>query len=304
MSTTATKSTKSATAVFSEKFSKEMEKFFSWAQEHGYSVHAAKTGADKKWKLDLLKSFEEPGRNKLEGFLREVMKTYVIRNGDEEIDDYKLMVKEFKDTKPKRKRTDSTASVKSTVDAAAHPVCVVDSKLDTSETYYLDTLDFTTEQLEMRMGKPVKAGGKGDSFRWEWRVLIGDNVYSIYDWKNEAGEFDDYQETEWYMAGMKTNAKDKAVFKAWILGDTTTTSTKTTKAKASKPKKQKQVNQETEFDEVQESDNNDDVELDMENTIEQVSGKLSKEMERELFGDTSDLEDTESLEVDLDDLED
>lgn len=298
MSTTA-KSTKSATAVYSEKFAKEMEKFFSWVQDQGYTIQAAKTGAEKKWKLDLLKSFEEPGRNKLEGFLREVMKTYVIRNGDEEVDDYKLMVKEFKDTKPKRKRTESTASVNSTDDGA----CVVDSKLDTSETYYLDTLDFTTEQLEMRMGKPVKAGGKGDSFRWEWRVLIGDNVYSIYDWKNEAGEFDDYQETEWYMAGMKTNAKDKAAFKAWIMGDTGKKSrTKSPKAKASKPKKQKQVSQE--FDEVQESDDNVVDEAELENTIEQVSDKLSKEMERDLFGDTSDLEETESLEVDLDDLED
>ena len=293
-----TKSANTAATLFSEKFAKEMEKFFSWAQEQGYVIQSAKTGTEKKWKLDLLKSFEEPGRNKLEAFLRELMKTYVIRKDDEDVDDYKVMVKEFKDTKPKRKRTESTSSAGSTND-----VCVVDSKLDTSGTYYLDTLDFTTEQLEMRMGKPVKTGGKDASFRWEWKVSIGDNVYSIYDWKNEAGEFDDYQETEWYMAGGKSNAKDKALFKAWILGEIQTPKAspkKTTKAKASKPKKQKQVDEESsEFEEVQESDKE---KIDDE---EQVGGKLSKEMEHELFGDTSDLEEeTESLEIDLDDLED
>jgi len=292
-------STNTGATLFSEKFAKETEKFFSWADEQGYVIQLAKTGTEKKWKLELLKSFEEPGRNKLEAFLREVMKTYVIRKDEEDIDDYKVMVKEFKDTKPKRKRTESTMSVGSIND-----VCVVDSNLDSSGTYYLDTLDFTTEQLEMRMGKPVKTGGKDDSFRWEWKVLIGENVYSIYDWKNEAGEFDDYQEAEWYMAGVTSNAKDKALFKAWILGETPLSkdrATKTTKVKADKPNKQKQVEKESiEFDEVQESD----YEKENIDNEEQVNGKLSKEMEHELFGDISDLEETESLEIDFDDLED
>jgi hypothetical protein len=275
-------------AKYSEKFVKEMEKFFAWSNEQGYTIFVAKTNKQVEWKMNLLTSFEEPGRNKLEGYLRDLMKTYVIRKDSDEQDDYKVLAKEFKENKPKRKRSDSATT------SATEDVVLVDKNLDTSETYYLYTLDFTTEQLQAQMGKAVKTGNKDASHRWEWKIKIGDNVYSVYDWKNEAGEFDDYQEAEWHVAGNKSNAKDMKTLKRWIIGGSTI-GNKT----VSKPQKKKA------------KDHLEDLEFEEVSSSEAESGderqeKLTKELERELFGEVSDLEkdDTESLEINLDDLDD
>jgi hypothetical protein len=186
----------------SQKFVKELNKFFDWAKEAKYVIMSAKDNKERNWDMDLMKNFEEPGRNKLEGYIRELQKTYVIWSSKEsnqggvvlndEVDDYKLLAKEYKDAREseqsKRKRTESTETEMSKTDMTNF---VVSESIDTSETFYVDTLELSTETLKEKLGEPMKTGQEEDEHSFEWKLLVGENVYSIYDWREKEIEMED-----------------------------------------------------------------------------------------------------------------
>jgi len=87
----------------SEKFEKELYKFNEWLECSGYRIRT-EDGSEETWGLQLLNDFKEQGRNKLDHYLKELMKTYTISRADENVEDYKLVVKEFKECKPKGTR--------------------------------------------------------------------------------------------------------------------------------------------------------------------------------------------------------
>lgn len=101
-----------------EKFSKELTKFFDWAKSSDIVV---KDKEDKNidWSYEMIE-FKEPARNKLETFIKVVMDTYKIFEKTEQIDDNKLLSVKYKLNKPKRKSnkkqeqedTDNTESTK------------------------------------------------------------------------------------------------------------------------------------------------------------------------------------------------
>jgi hypothetical protein len=68
--------------------------------------------------MDLLKTIEftEPGRNKLDSFIKAVKDTYTIENETGEVDDAKLLAKEFKDApkekSPRKKKAESETETK------------------------------------------------------------------------------------------------------------------------------------------------------------------------------------------------
>lgn len=93
----------------SEKFEKELCKFNEWLECSGYRIRT-EDGGEGTWGLQLLNDFKEQGRNKLDHYLKELMKMYTISREDEIVEDYKLVVKEFKEFKPKGTRKAKTDS--------------------------------------------------------------------------------------------------------------------------------------------------------------------------------------------------
>lgn len=265
MSASATTSQRAVTKDLgcSEKFLKDLEKFTSWAVQNDYLIkNRLETSDQVDWKqgTSLLKMFKEPSRNKLEVFVSALMQDYVITHQDEPVDDYRSMVKQFKDDKPKRSRTSSSVNKVS-----------VDFDLDTSETSYLETLDFNAAELQSKLGAPKLTGKSTDKHRFEWKIKIGDNIYSIYDWKNQSGEFDEVSITKWHIAGQETVVSKKNM---GLLLDMLNVNNKTPMQ---------------DNDNVDAGDNN-------------KGGKLTHDQLKNLFGEDYEDDDTESIDIDLNDL--
>lgn len=86
-----------------DKFEKELEKFFDWAKNKKIIVQKNDTDEIIEWKKDMIK-FEEPGRNKMETFLKGVMDEYKIYDENKNrMDDNKIIVVKYKLEKPKKK---------------------------------------------------------------------------------------------------------------------------------------------------------------------------------------------------------
>jgi hypothetical protein len=206
----------SKSVVLSSKLKKEIEKFFEWASE-SYVVKW-KDDDEKEWAFDLVKKFEEPSRNKLEMYIKAIMENHSITDGQADIiiDDAKLLAKDFKENgKVKKKEVKETIAKpekqkKKTNEKKETPKrnekedkkIVIDDSLDTTRTWYLVDIDSSTNELEEILGCPAtKTGKKGDSHRYEWKFEIDGNVYSIYDWAYTDDSFDDYNKTQWHLAG-------------------------------------------------------------------------------------------------------
>ena len=215
----------------STKFEKELSKFIAWVENTEYKISDVVDNTPLKWNEVSLSNFEEPGRNKLETYIKELMKCYFISKDDEELNDIKLMTKEFREYKPKRKMTDTksdddlntekTKSVKKMRKTEKSKTIekqndnnekyfdvVVSDEFDTSNTWYLRTLSQSTDDLLKIFGKPIEAIEKSE-YQYEWKIMVGDKLFSIYNWLNDDNEFYDYLENEWYLAGTEENTKEE-----------------------------------------------------------------------------------------------
>lgn len=335
------------TRKMTDKFGKELDKFMKWAEENDYRIRN-KNGEDKKkWNKELLTSFVEPARNKLETYIKELIKEYVIEKDEDEIEDPKLLAKEFKECKPKRKRqteletdndsksSDKESNIEKTKKGKNKEVkekvkrvtkkskkennnddnVIVNMKLDTTNTYYLDTLEFTTIELVNKLGEPNKTGGKDDKHRYEWKLMINNNVYSIYDWC-KYGKFEEFENEKWYIGGTSDDKKNVDKLIEYIKNNDAKSEIKNTKQtkksqnKEEKTKKQKKRQEET-VEENQELSELEQLEkelglqddLDFETEIDENEDKKSVVHELdttnlELFGE----EEQDDM-LDLDDLD-
>jgi hypothetical protein len=93
--------------------------------------------------------------------------------------------------------------------------------VDTSETKWLETLDNSTNDIVAKLGLPHQT----DANHWEWKVKVGENVYSIYNWRREDGEFDEFIKSDWYVAGWdgKTAKADIKALKKYLTSKGTST---------------------------------------------------------------------------------
>lgn len=236
MSITVNESVNENVVVLTEKFEKELVKCFKWLNESGYVVKDVVDGAEVGWQMSLLVQFIEPGRNKLECYIKEIIKNYIIEFGGKTIDDYKLIVKEFKESKAskisnkksddklkekkvekskKEKNTEITKTEKSKKTKKLEnkiEEIVINMNLCTSDTYYLDTLVYTTQQLVNILGDPEKTGNESTKHQFEWKFMIRNNVYTIYDWKNEDGEFSNFEDAEWFLGGNSEDEENIKMF--------------------------------------------------------------------------------------------
>ena len=182
--------------MMTEKFEKELNKFFAWAEEAEYVIE------DKAWTKKLVKDFEEPGRNKLMAFVKKVYEKNSIEKDSEEVEQKELL-KEYKKWQESKK-------VKRAPSKAKVTKIEVDNELDTEETVCIGEdsdgeLGLTTKQLVEKLGEPIK-NEEDDDWTWEWKLKIEGRVYSVYDWYRE-GSIGLTDEVTWYMAGEENNEK-------------------------------------------------------------------------------------------------
>ena len=223
--------------MLSDKFKKELEKFFEWVSVSGYVI-SDYDEVECEWSDELLSEFEEPSRNKLEMYIKGLFYKYVIIQGSEEITDAKLLTKEFKEApkvtkakkekvevkKAKKEKVEVKKAKKEKVEEEEKPKkakkekveelerqveVVVDPKLDTSKTYYMDTIDYTTDELKSVFGEPMKTGDESDEWCFEWKLSVrekgkDDEIYTIYDWEDCEG---------WHIGGVVENIE---TIKQWI----------------------------------------------------------------------------------------
>lgn len=185
------------------KFAKELELFFQWTILNGYII-CDNEKEQRLWDFKLIKEFKEPGRNKLEFYIKTLLKDeFTIYFKKDKINDAKLLVKEFKSEEPKKE---------SKMKKVKEEKCElkVDNCVDTSFGYFLDTLEFTTEQFVKIFGEPLKTGEIDDEHVFEWKIVMNKEVFSIYDWENTKG----FNEIVWHISGEKSSSVCNV--KEWI----------------------------------------------------------------------------------------
>ena len=297
-----------SSVVVTDKFKKELENFFEWASVCGYKIKDINDEIHE-WSMKLMTKFEEPSRNKLEAYIKGLFAKYTISLNECDIEDAKLLAKEFKEKpkkksskkatsdveveeKPKKKsskkatsdvekpKKKSSKKATSDVELEVEGNIKLDMTLDTSETYNIDTLEFWTEELIQVFGKPKKTGKSGDEHTWEWKIEVNGEPYTIYDW-NENG--DSFEETTWYLGGMSENKKNIKELNKYIEGFFMEEQEQEQKKQVKKRSKKEKVVEEVEVKEE----------------VEEVEVEVGEVDHKELFGD-----DDDEIELDLDDIED
>lgn len=175
----------------SRKLNKEIESFKKWLLENNYEFNDSNI------------SFIEPKRNKLETYVKEILKNGKIYNDGNEIGDAKLLVKDYKN-KNGNKKIKKSNEKKNEI--------ILNMDINTDDTSYLCDMEFTTDELEKIFEcKPIDATDKNS--RYEWKFEYNGNKYTIYDWCYEDGSFDSYEETEWHLAGIVNKHMDEILEK-------------------------------------------------------------------------------------------
>ena len=96
--------------IYSVSFNKMLVQFFEWVKKVDYYVKDV-NGVVKEWELTMLDDFVEPGRNKLEVFLKTLVEKYIVYKGGDIISKdtkwIKNIIHEYKQcTKTLKKRVD------------------------------------------------------------------------------------------------------------------------------------------------------------------------------------------------------
>ena len=89
---------------------------------------------------------------------------------------------------------------------------ILDNTLNTNDTYYVDSLEtITTRDLNAKFGDYIKSGKPEDNFRYEYRLRFAKDSrvykFSLYDYKNDDGEFYEDDDIYWHVAS-NTDKKD------------------------------------------------------------------------------------------------
>ena len=318
--------------VLTDKFVKELEKFFEWAIESEYLIKDINND-QHEWSIKLLTKFEEPGRNKLESYIKALFAKYTISLNDMDIEDAKLLAKEFKDNggkaskkskaveaeeKPKKSekvKTTKKSKVEEVVDKVVEDAesenevenIKLDMSLDTSETFNVDTLEFWTSELVEVFGKPKKTGGKDDEHTWEWKIEVNGAPFTIYDW-NENG--DNFEDTTWYLGATSENKKNISTLVSYI--ESWFEDESEAEVKVEKPKKEtkkKDTKTETEVEKPKKEIKKKDTKTKKAKEVVEVKEVEVIEEKKvdmdELFGDDSDNDiNDDDIELDLNDIED
>jgi hypothetical protein len=93
-----------------DKFMKELSKFYIWAADNQHLVLKNQDSTDTIINCDekSLPIFKEPGRNKMDTYIKTLLSNYTVLLDGEKCTDYKVISNDFKNNKPKRKRKPKT----------------------------------------------------------------------------------------------------------------------------------------------------------------------------------------------------
>lgn len=181
--------------MFTAKFEKDLVKFFKYANEE-LKIKG------QEWSMDLLTEFKEPGRNKLNQYVKEVTKEFEVTDKNGEAIDYKMIMDDFKNVKSK---SNESEEVMEGVE--------VNGDLKTDDNMeYIETLEYSTDELERAMGKSIMYE-HDDDYNREWKIKCNGNIYSIYNW--DSKEVKD-KDIEWHIAGFVKKDKDINLIKMYI----------------------------------------------------------------------------------------
>lgn len=312
-------------SVISEKFSKEYQRFVDWFPLTEYKLFD-KNGNQVELKKVDISGYEEPSRNKLETYIKYVMKNFLLSKDGEEITDIKLLAKQFREHKPKRSRSKSscddldgnvknkkqkiemgekTKKIAKKDEKSDEKVVeesfevIVNSDFDTSDTFYIDTLPYWTRELVKCFGTPMEFNN--EDYKYEWRVMVGSKIFSIYNWLNDENEFDNFEECEWYLGGNSSNTSEQKFLMNFI------NSKQKILESFEKSNIQKDLDEREDLDEdlkekmYEGGDLNENLEEDLDESIdleENIENDRDSMIDIEL-----DLIDDEDLEINIDDIE-
>ena len=126
---------------FTEKFLIDVEKFAVWIIDNStYKISNSDNGENfnNNSLIDLFKDFKEPGRYKMDVFIKHLSQTFPIFKNDNKIEshDIKQIVDDFKNNKPKRvpkifKKTLSEPKSKSEIETVSKSETVSETKIET-----------------------------------------------------------------------------------------------------------------------------------------------------------------------------
>lgn len=214
----------------SDKFEKELTAFFEWMNNcKEYTIYDNNNNV-MTWNKNLLIDFIETPRKKLDGFLKNVFKLYIIKNkNNDEIHIYSNIIEKYKNLNYKNVNKCNDNIYKSTLSlnnvnekekistiirerSISNEKIVINNDLNTSKTWWLSNLEYTTEQLVNIFGNPLYTGNENTNHRYEWKFTFDNHVFSIYDWKFENSSFYDIKETDWFLCG-DSNKYNKIIIK-------------------------------------------------------------------------------------------
>lgn len=264
----------SSSSILSEKFAVTIQKLLIWLKDNDYELKDS-DNCNIKWSMDLLNDFNEPGRNKIETFIKKIGKEYLLTKDSNKVLDVKMLVNNFKQNKPKIQRKKKQKETLTST-PKENPNVIVDNTLNTSNTFNVDTLPYFTDDLIEVFGYPEEI--KDEDSQYEWKLNVNGYTYSIYDWIENNETFEDKM---WYLASTNEDTSEdtkniKMLYK--FINDKIYTNDNESTV----------INSEDEDNDDDESDTN-------------TSNKLDKALLKELFGeDDSELE----TEIDLDTIDD
>lgn len=246
------------------KFEKELIAFFDWVNNtNDYIVYSKNDNNKLNWSKELLTTFTETPRKKLDGFLKNVFATYIIKDKQNEIIYSHINVinayKEYKTpTKSDNKKIDNlcksfnltlninnkdnidnidntettdtdnidridtdnivkinkSSNSKDIYDISGNGgnIINIDNELDTTKTWFLCNLEYTTEQLMKVFKDPKYTGDETSNHRYEWKFTLDNHVFSIYDWKFDKNDvFYDIKEADWFLCGNSNKYNKKII---------------------------------------------------------------------------------------------
>ena len=186
----------------SEKFEKELVTFMLWISDTEYKISSENN--EIEWSMNLLDKFQEPGRNKLECYIKELMKVYFISYENNEINDIKSITKEFSENKSKICKELKTKLPLSKLNKQNEKQNEKENQIIKKQDdplHYVKTyinaceLDYSTIKLVTVYGMPKFI--KSKYIQYQWNI---DDKFIIYNWLNESGEFSSFETIRWYLA--------------------------------------------------------------------------------------------------------
>jgi len=291
------------------KFEKELTKFIAWVEMTDYKISDIVDGTELEWNSISLDNFEEPGRNKLETYIKQLMKVYFVSRDGNEINDIKLMTKEFREYKPKRSRSDTESESEAKVVKRVKDVktkknikdktskknetfdVVVSDSFDTSDTWYINTLSQSTQDLVNALGEPIK-NKNSDDYQYEWKIMVGGKVFSIYNWLNYYNEFYSFEENEWYLGGTQEKSEQEEYLMNYISNQKPKQPSKENEIIKEQTPKEKKTSNEIIKEQLIENEIEQDIDED------EIPVKESHDFDIEL-----DLIEDDDLEINIDDID-